>query len=453
MSAALPVTRYHQSIDEIDDQIACLFHTINTAQYELLVLIREFDERMGWLKWGAKNCAEWLQWRCDLSAVAAREKVRVAKTLVKLPEIAKAFSTGKLSYTKVRALTRIATVENEAELLSVALRLSAANVESYCRQIKNVSVETTTVAKDANQQRLCSSWTNEDKGMTSILIKLPQEEGLLFEQALEKAVRMVQSDAPTPGEDTPWTAVRADAVVAMASEFLSGSCDSGNTSKKSAADLYQVVVHVDEAALSPTAESTSEKTSQSELPAETVRRLCCDGGVVPLVESACGEPLNVGRRQRTVPIAIRRALWARDRGCAFPGCSHTRFVDAHHIQHWADGGETSVENCCLLCSRHHKLVHEGGYSVIRSCSGDLNFQRPDGRLIPATGYRSIDHSVVTTEEGVSESSGGYEVVDLFLRKQLDSKKSIYDCAKRSASLLQCRWPGSSCAHRRLPQRL
>ena len=93
--------------------------------------------------------------------------------------------------------------------------------------------------------------------------------------------------------------------------------------------------------------------------------VCCDGSMVAMVGNDQGEPLNVGRKVRAVTTAIRRALWARDKGCNFPGCSHTRFVDAHHIKHWAEGGETRVENLVLLCSFHHKLVHVGGYSVQR----------------------------------------------------------------------------------------
>ena len=86
------------------------------------------------------------------------------------------------------------------------------------------------------------------------------------------------------------------------------------------------------------------------MPLETAKRLLCDGKVVPIVENSNGEPLSVGRRRRTIPTAIRRALLARDRVCAFPGCTHRRFLDAHHLQHWGDGGETGVDNLVLLCS-------------------------------------------------------------------------------------------------------
>jgi hypothetical protein len=100
--------------------------------------------------------------------------------------------------------------------------------------------------------------------------------------------------------------------------------------------------------------------------------------------------LNIGRKTRTVPTAIKRALIARDKSCAFPGCHHTRFVDAHHIEHWSAGGDTSLDNLMLLCSQHHKLVHEGGFTIQRDYQNHWFFKRPDGRAVPACGYRAND---------------------------------------------------------------
>ena len=124
------------SIDELDRGIRRLSFRINAATYELLVLLRRFDERAGWLKWGLDNCAEWLHWRCDLSMSAAREKVRVAHALKTLPLIANSFSTGELSYSKVRPLTRVARSDNEETLLAFALQTTASRVEERCRELR-----------------------------------------------------------------------------------------------------------------------------------------------------------------------------------------------------------------------------------------------------------------------------------------------------------------------------
>ncbi|MFO8153631.1 MAG: HNH endonuclease signature motif containing protein [Thioalkalivibrio sp.] len=93
-----------------------------------------------------------------------------------------------------------------------------------------------------------------------------------------------------------------------------------------------------------------------------------------------GSALNVGRKTRSIPPAIRRALQRRDQGCRFPGCTAHKYVDAHHIHHWADGGETKLDNLVLLCRHHHRLVHEGGYGVRMTASGP-KFTDSTGRTI------------------------------------------------------------------------
>ncbi|HVS25407.1 MAG TPA: DUF222 domain-containing protein, partial [Gammaproteobacteria bacterium] len=151
----------------------------------------------------------------------------------------------------------------------------------------------------------------------------------------------------------------------------------------SVADHYQVVVHVDAPALRGGA-------GRSDLPLETVKRLMCDASLIALVEDEHSTPLAVGRKQRVLSTPLRRALWARDRGCTFPGCRNRRFVDGHHIHHWVNGGETSPDNVTLLCTYHHRLLHEGAFSIDRDRDGAIYFRRADGRVIPRGGYRPED---------------------------------------------------------------
>lgn len=129
----LAVTRRNVEIKELDAAIGKLTRQMNACNYQLMVMLREFDERNGWLKWGFTDCISWLRWRCDLSANAARDKLRVAHALKPLSVMSKAFESGALSYSKVRSLTRIATVETEVGLIDIALKLSSAHVEAYCR--------------------------------------------------------------------------------------------------------------------------------------------------------------------------------------------------------------------------------------------------------------------------------------------------------------------------------
>jgi len=365
------------SIDDLDNAIVNLSFRINAETYEMLVLVRQFDERAGWLKWGLRNCAEWLHYRCDYSMNAAREKVRAAHALKTLPNIAAAFATGELSWSKVRAMTRVAGASNEAELLSFALTTTTARVEERCRELRCGTADSLDGARRAIVNRSLRIRRNAESGTMSITIELPLETGDLLEKALDKA--RDDSMSGTEFVDESWSARQADAIVAMASCYLSGN--NGRTGSNS--DGYLVTVHVDQSAL-------ANGNGRSSLPIESVKRLCCDGQAVVVGEDENGEPLNIGRKTRTVPKAIKRALRSRDRTCSFPGCHHSRFVDAHHIEHWSAGGETSLDNLMLLCSQHHKLVHEGGFVIERDYQNRWFFKRPDGRTVPACGYRAED---------------------------------------------------------------
>ena len=381
------------SIDELDQAIVNLTARINAETYELLVLIRQFDERAGWLKWSLGGCAEWLHYRCDLSMNTAREKVRVAHALKTLPEIAAAFATGKLSYSKVRAITRVVGAHNTDELLTFALKTTTARVEERCRELRCGSVDSLGAAQRAYASRSLRVFRNAERGTMTISIELPLETGELVEKALDKA----RDDSTSKVEfvDESWSARQADALVSMASAYLSGDAGRSCNSSRNASDDYLVTIHVDQSAL-------ATGKGRSSLPIESVKRLCCDGHTVVIGEGEgeSGEPLNIGCKTRTVPTAIKRALMARDKSCAFPGCHHKRFVDAHHIQHWSAGGETSLDNLMLLCSQHHKLVHEGGFTIERDYRNRWFFRRLDGRAVPACGY----HSQELTDDDIGEFS-------------------------------------------------
>ena len=373
------------AIDDLDRAIVDLSARINAATYELLVLIRQFDERAGWLKWSFTHCADWLHWRCDLSLNAAREKVRVAHALKTLPAISSAFRDGELSYSKVRALTRVADRDNENELITFALKTTAARVEERCREQRCGTVASVAEANRAHALRSLTIRRSPDRGTMTITVELPLEAGELIDKALDKA----RDDSLNPefaGES--WQARQADALVTMARDYLSGE----HGTSAGTAENYLVNVHVERSAL-------SDGKGRSGLPVESVKRIACDADTVTIVEDEHGEPLSVGRKTRTVPTAIKRALQARDRGCVFPGCHNARFVDAHHVKHWSAGGETSLGNLMLLCSRHHRLVHEGGYRIDKDYSDRWIFKRPDGIAVPSCGYSpsdSVDEDLETT---------------------------------------------------------
>lgn len=383
-----------ESIDDLDAAICTLASGLNSQTCRLLALVRRFDDRMGWAKWSFRNCAEWLAWRCGVSLSAAREKVRTAQALRDLPAIAAAFADGRLSYTKVRALTRVAAANDADALLGYALRSTAPQVEERCRQLRNAEPESVNGARRAWERRSLTLWRDTARNVMAIRVEVPLEEGELVAQALERAVAAGEAAmgiefAEDPIAETEesasngWRAQQADALVAMAKAYLGGREPSAEGSPVACADHCQVVVHVDDSAL-------RGGRGRSDAPIDTVKRLTCDGSLVTVVEDEDGTPLDVGRKQRTVSTLLRRALWARDRGCSFPGCCNKRFVDAHHLRHWANGGETVLDNLTLLCSHHHRLLHEGGFTIHRDEHGERSFRRRDGRVIPRFGYRLED---------------------------------------------------------------
>jgi len=228
--------------------------------------------------------------------------------------------------------------------------------------------------------------------MLSVTVELPLEAGELIEKALDKARDDECLEMPDL-VDTSWSKRQADAFVTMLKEYLQGS--ETNETKKSS-DNYLVNIHVDQSAL-------AGDVGRSSVPIETVKRLCCDGQTVVMTETKDGEPLSIGRKSRVVPKGIERAVRARDKNtCRFPGCCNKRFVDIHHIEHWANGGETAVEQLMLLCSKHHTLVHEGGFRIDRDFLGNWSFFRPDGIAVPDCGYHSrdmLDDDIVYEDQG------------------------------------------------------
>jgi hypothetical protein len=376
---------YVLSLDELEAEITTLAGHLNAGEYRWLTLVAEFDERNGWVDGACHSCAHWINWKCGMSLSAARERVRVAHALEKLPKISAAMARGALSYSKARAVTRVAEAATEDYFLMLALHGTANHVDRLVSGFRRAR-EAEELSREARQQAgRCVSWIIDDDGSYVLKARLPAEVGALFVKALDAAAEEISTpktpaevrvNAPPadPIEQPTRTARRADAVGALAETFLEHG---GHALKGS--ERHQIVVHVDAETLRNSTAGRCEIEEGPSLPAETVRRFACDSSVVLLLEDAGGKPLNVGRRTRSIPPAIRRALNARDKGCRFPGCTHTRYVDAHHVDHWATGGETSERNLVSLCRFHHRLVHEGSITVEVLDEGAFRFIRRDGR--------------------------------------------------------------------------
>jgi hypothetical protein len=372
-------------IEQLESELTTLAGHLNAGNYRFLTLLAEFERREGHAGWGIASCAHWLSWKCGIGLVAARDKCRVARALETLPMTSDAMRRGTVSYYRVRAITRVATPANEALLLQIAEHGTVTHVEKTVRLYRRAQLaRELETANRRHAERSLQCFVDDD-GSFVIRARLAPEQGALVRKAIEAATLTLQQAEDDSREasgqpDRPLdclAARKADALALLAETFLATGA-----APLAAGDRHLVTVHVDEVVLrDQTAEGRSELEDAAPLPPATVRRLCCDASLVSIVEDSNGEPLNVGRKTRAIPSALHRALVARDVGCRYPSCTNSRFIDAHHIVHWVDGGETSLDNLTLLCRRHHRYVHEHGFTIERDGEGKLRFYRPDGRHV------------------------------------------------------------------------
>jgi hypothetical protein len=197
-----------------------------------------------------------------------------------------------------------------------------------------------------HKSRALHVYPDED-GMVVVRGRLTPEVGALLMRALDAGREAVSQ--PLRVEDTPTMAQQqADALALVAETALHQRLDPGAPGER-----YQVVVHVDAAALAdPDQPGQSVLEDGTHVPAETSRRLACDASRVVMRHDEHGHAVEIGARTRTIPPALRRALHHRDHGCRFPGCG-LPFGQGHHIEHWAQGGPTTLSNLAMLCRRHH----------------------------------------------------------------------------------------------------
>jgi len=365
-------------VERLGDEIAILSAHITVATARLLELIREFDALNGWGHAGAKSCAEWLSWRIGVDLRAAYERVRVARALPRLPLIGAAFARAELSYSKLRALIRVATPETEGRLLVFARNGTAAHVERLTRAWRRVDRNAENAkAEQQHRSRTLSVYQDED-GMYVIRGRLTPEVGAVVRQALAAATDRLYAESrlKVPGQCVPTTGQhQADALGIIAEAALRHDLDPGTSAAR-----YQVVVHVDAAVLADPDQPGQSVLDEVHCSAEQSRRIACDASRVVMKHDGEGHITEVGARTRTIPPALRRALEHRDRGCRFPACG-SRFTQGHHIKHWANGGPTTLSNLASLCRRHHRAVHEEGVAVERLPNGELQFRSPHGWVI------------------------------------------------------------------------
>jgi Domain of unknown function (DUF222)/HNH endonuclease len=373
--------RYRERVRR-EDELATLSAHLSAATARWLELAWELHE-----EGDSDDLAGFLAYRCGITRREAREYLRVAEALQELPAIGAAFSRGEITFTKVRALTRVATASSEEALLELAGLLTASQLQRALRAFCRIAVAQ---ARETHELEFVDYCFEED-GSLYLRARLAAEDGTLLVKALEAARERVverrREERAAAGSSAdasaasavfafePPRSARVEALLELAEASLASS-------DEHQAGRARVVVHVDAAAFVSDGRGRSELEDGPVITPETARRLGCDAEVVAEVERD-GLPLSVGRKRRTVPPTLRRLLEARHGDvCCFPGCERRRHLQAHHRHHWAHGGETSLENLVLLCFHHHRLVHEGGYTIEDDPAGRFRFRNRHGVLCP-----------------------------------------------------------------------
>ena len=405
-----------RSTAELQADLCSLAGQLAAATCRFLVLLGEFDHRDGWGGPGLRSCAQWLSWRCGMSLPAAREQVRVARALRSLPLASAEFAAGRLTYSKVRAITRIARPQTEADLVHLALSTTAGQLDRVVGQYR--AADEHRLSRHGKAAR-AFTWSWQDDGSLTVRGKLTAEEGVLLLTALD-AMRHRLDGKPDPvpddgdcqpadgrrrrstdagSDDVDAEAYRsdnADALVALARAGLdAGPLDT------SGSDRFEIVVHADvdnfrtddaaDAAPddaqpmpvrggSPLAEGRCHLRNGPCIHPATLHRLACDSAFRVIMHGSDGSPRDVSDRRRTVTPQLRRLLEERDGGCRFPACGRRKHLHAHHIRFWSLGGPTDLDNLVLLCGFHHRLLHEHGYQITVT-DGVRTFRRPDGSEI------------------------------------------------------------------------
>ena len=361
--------------------------------------VAEFDRREGWGAAGAKSCAHWLAWRCGIDDRTAREHVRVARALEGLALVRAAFVSGRLTYSKVRAVCRVATPDNESFLVGLAVDLTAGQLDRSVQAYANAHDTPLSLADDEARRARCgvTSYVDADGLTHTELITAPEDAAMLDlvayiggQQVYEtnKAARACTEEESTdewgrklegrktPPGTRPGPVSRLDAFLWVLRRGLA------NAERPLLVDdqRHLIVIHVREGEALVGDDGRVDLGNGLVVHPRTLARLGCDGMFQTLLEGADGRPLDLGTRVRTATTKQKAALLSMYDRCAFPGCSvDVKYCQFHHLHFWSDGGRSDIENFRPVCAGHHRLIHEGGFRLVIDGAGRCVAIPPGGR--------------------------------------------------------------------------
>ena len=353
------------------DDIQELRRHINGCEAECTRRLRRFDKGGGYAATAALTAKAWLRWKCNFSPSAAADRVAVSRELERLPQATEAFADGDFSYAHAAMIARTAEklggkMESNAEtiLVAAAKELDLARLHVVAIKLRHF-MDPGSVREEANEshERRFLSLSQTLDGVFYLNGRLDAEGGATLQTALNAL-----SGPPTPDDKRTPRQRRADSLVELAHQKL----DSG-TLPEVGGQRPHLAVTVSMATLANQPGSPAADLEWAQpIPAETARRLACDAAVTPIFLGSESNQPRADQTTRLISGSQRKALVVRDKGCRFPGCDRPAdWTDAHHIKHWADGGETVMDNLVLLCRRHHRMVHEEGWQLVITEVGEI----------------------------------------------------------------------------------
>lgn len=390
------------SVDDAADEVASLVAGVNATTAEIVKALGAIADDGRWCGPGHRSFGHWASIEFGIPSATANSMVETAQALKHLPTLAACFATGEVGFDKVKVAAPAATPATDGAFVDMVRHGSVEQLRRICSSLRKAR-DPEPDEKDRRTGR--GVWIGSDpdrQGLVEVMARIAPEDAALIASAIDAHVEAEWRDQQgrsadaddaegdgdeTPRDPRPMCQRRADGLVELASTGLAAGptpCVGG--------ERHQVILHVAAHQLAlPRPGQARPDTGVcavengfgfSVLPVDTARRLACDAAVTTVLLDGLNRPLGVGRTTKQPPRWIRRALRQRDGGCAYPGCAATRWVHAHHIWHWIDGGPTNLDNLILLCPRHHRLLHEGGYTIRHDPKTEhMTFHRPDGRTV------------------------------------------------------------------------
>lgn len=364
-----PIDNRGVPVDQLEAEIIDWSGNLAAGMARLLGAIAEHDRREAWKAWGCRSAAHWLSWKCGESLHTAREKVRVARRLEELPLVAAAFGHGRLSYSKVRAVTRVATEVDDDHWLEVALDSTGSELDRIVAKVRSaLERDENRDARQAFERRSVKRCRRSD-GLVEISMAAPSDVVATVWAAIEALTSQMLDDAVEGSGSTRgdvvaerggMAAMRCDALTQIAEQALAAD---PVAAERGEVGRLTLVIDTDDVPSGELAAGSECTLAGVRVAPVLARRWACDVRASVILEHD-GHVRDEGSSRRTPNRRLRRALHRRDQGtCRFPACGASSWLHAHHIVHWADGGPTDLHNLVSLCGFHHHLVHEGGWAL------------------------------------------------------------------------------------------